>query len=101
MAPATLAFWAKGMIQIRASRMSWPGFSYADAEWARMAELAATVDDARYGLFKLVNALLFIALAAAGIFGLWLPLVTVIFPVPAETRALPFTETQRQARAWN
>jgi hypothetical protein len=90
-ARAQLAFWAKGMVEIRTARMSWPGFSYADDEWARMAELAATIENSRYGLFKLINALLFIALAAAGICGLWLPLVTVMFPVPAETRALPFT----------
>ena len=39
----------------------------------------------------LVNAAIFIAIAALGIFGVFLPLATLLFPVPAETSALKFS----------
>jgi len=47
---ARLAFWARGMTAIRDGRMEWPGFSYSDAEWARMRTLAAPIGAGRYHL---------------------------------------------------
>lgn len=85
-----LAFWAKGMVQINDGKMDWPGFSYSEAEWLRLRELAWPISDATYQKFKLINAAVFIALAAVGIFGGFLPLATWLFPVPAETGALKF-----------
>ena len=88
---ARLAFWARGMTAIRDGRMEWPGFSYSEAEWARMRTLAAPIGAGRYQLFTLVNAVIFIAIAALGIFCVFLPLASLLFPVPAETSALKFS----------
>ncbi|MFD2058567.1 hypothetical protein ACFSQT_37660 [Mesorhizobium calcicola] len=88
---ARLAFWARGMVAISDGRMEWPGFSYADAEWARMRTLSEPIGAGTYQLFTIVNAVIFIILAALGIFGVFLPLATVLFPVPAETSALKFS----------
>ncbi len=87
---ARLAFWARGMTAIKDGRMEWPGFSYTDAEWARMRVLAAPIGAGRYQLFTWVNAAIFIAIAALGIVCVFLPLATLLFPVPAETSALKF-----------
>jgi hypothetical protein len=88
---ARLAFWARGMVAIKDGRMEWPGFSYTDAEWARMRVLAAPIGAGRYQLFTWVNAAIFIAIAALGIVCVFLPLATLLFPVPAETSALKFS----------
>lgn len=71
--------------------MEWPGFSYTEVEWARMTTLAKPVDGGTYQLFTLVNAAIFIAIAALGIFCVFLPLAALLFPVPAETSALKFS----------
>ncbi len=86
-----LAFWARGMIAIRDGRMEWPGFSYTDAEWARMRVLSAPIGAGRYQLFTMVNAVIFIAIAALGVVCVFLPLANLLFPVPAETSALKFS----------
>ena len=88
---ARLAFWARGMIAIRDGRMEWPGFSYSEPEWTRMRTLAAPISVGTYQLFTWVNAAIFIAIAALGIFCVFLPLATLLFPVPAETSALKFS----------
>lgn len=88
---ARLAFWAKGMVSINNARMEWPGFSYSDAEWARMRTLSEPIGAGTYQLFTMVNAAIFIAIAALGIFGAFLPLATLLFPIPAETSALKFS----------
>jgi hypothetical protein len=88
---ARLAFWARGMIAIQDARMEWPGFSYTDAEWARMRVLAAPIGAGRYQLFTMVNAVIFIAIAALGVVCVFLPLANLLFPVPAETSALKFS----------
>lgn len=88
---ARLAFWAKGMVSINDARMEWPGFSYSDAEWARMRTLSEPIGAWTYQLFTIVNAGIFIAIAALGIFAVFLPLATLLFPVPAETSALKFS----------
>ncbi|MER8399033.1 hypothetical protein [Mesorhizobium sp. M1348] len=88
---ARLAFWAKGMTAIRDGHMEWPGFSYTEVEWVRMTTLAKPVGGGTYQLFTLVNAAIFIAIAALGIFGVFLPLAALLFPVPAETSALKFS----------
>ena len=87
---AQLAFWAKNMSAIRDGKIKWPGFSYTDPEWSRMQTLAAPISDGRYNLYLFVNAVIFIAVAALGIVGIWLPLANLLFPVPAETSALKF-----------
>ncbi|MBZ9994506.1 MULTISPECIES: hypothetical protein [unclassified Mesorhizobium] len=88
---ARLAFWAKGMVSINDARMEWPGFSYSEPEWTRMRALSAPIGAGTYQLFTVVNAAIFIAIAALGIFGVFLPLATLLFPVPAETSALKFS----------
>jgi hypothetical protein len=85
-----LAFWAEIMMRIKRAGMSWPGFSYTDEEWARLEPLADAVAPFDAGRFKVVNAIVFIALAAAVMMGGFLPLASALFPVPAETPALPF-----------
>ena len=85
-----LAFWAEIMTSIKGANMSWPGFSYNETEWARMAPLAEAVAPFDAGRFKVLNAIVFIALASAVMVGGFLPLATVLFPVAAETPALPF-----------
>lgn len=88
---ARLAFWARGMTAIREGHMEWPGFSYTEVEWARMTTLAKPIGGGTYQLFTLVNAAIFIAIAALGIFCVFLPLATLLFPVSAETSALKFS----------
>ncbi|MBN9221063.1 MAG: hypothetical protein J0I79_24215 [Mesorhizobium sp.] len=88
---ARLAFWAKGMVSINDARMEWPGFSYSEAEWARMRTLSAPIGAGTYQLFTWVNAAIFIVIAAIGIAGVFLPLATVLFPIPAQTSALKFS----------
>ncbi|MCP9232208.1 hypothetical protein NMG46_18405 [Mesorhizobium sp. LMG 17147] len=88
---ARLAFWAKGMTAIRDGHMEWPGFSYTEVEWARMTTLAKPVGGGTYQLFTLVNAAIFIAIAALRIFCVFLPLAALLFPLPAETSALKFS----------
>ncbi|MBZ9741637.1 MULTISPECIES: hypothetical protein [unclassified Mesorhizobium] len=88
---ARLAFWAKGMVLINDARMEWPGFSYSEPEWTRMRALSAPIGAGTYQLFTVVNAAIFIAIAALGIFGVFLPLATLLFPVPSETSALKFS----------
>jgi hypothetical protein len=85
-----LAFWAKNMTAIRNAGMQWPGFSYTDAEWARMGVLADAVSDGAFHRFNITNAVIFIILAALGIVGIFLPLASLLFPRPAETSALSF-----------
>jgi hypothetical protein len=87
---ANLAFWARNMVAIRRGGMTWPGFSYTDPEWARMDALAGAVERWRFKLYTWVNAAIFIAFAAAGIGAIFLPLASILFPVPAETKPLPF-----------
>jgi hypothetical protein len=87
---ARLAFWAKNMTSIRRAGMQWPGFSYTEPEWARMAELAGAVSDGAFEKFKIVNAVVFIALAAIGIVAVFMPLAILLFPRPAETPAPAF-----------
>ncbi|MER9574193.1 hypothetical protein NKJ09_13925 [Mesorhizobium sp. M0189] len=88
---ARLAFWARGMTAIRDGHMEWPGFSYTEVEWARMTTLAKPIGGGTYQLFTLVNAAIFIAIAALGTFCVFLPLATLLFPVPPETSALKFS----------
>lgn len=88
---ARLAFWAKGMVSINDARMEWPGFSYSDAEWARMRALSEPIGTGTYQLFTIVNAAIFIAIAVLGMFCVFLPLATLLFPIPAQTSALKFS----------
>jgi hypothetical protein len=85
-----LVFWARNMVTTRDAGMSWPGFSYKDAEWARLDGLSGGMSDDAFRAFRLWTAVIFIAIAAIGIAGIFLPLATILFPVPAETKALHF-----------
>lgn len=82
-----LAFWAKNMTSIRNAGMQWPGFSYSETEWAWMAELADAIGDGAFEKFKVVTAVVFIALAAVGIALVFVPLASLLFPHAAETPA--------------
>jgi len=86
-----LAMWGKNMTIIRDGRMEWPGFSYSDDEWQRMYALSAPVTNFTYQKYIWINAVVFIVIAAIGIAAIFLPLATVLFPVPAETSALKFS----------
>ena len=86
-----LAMWAKNMTLIKDGRMEWPGFSYSDDEWQRMYALSAPVTNFAYQKYIWINAVVFIVIAAIGIAAIFLPLATVLFPVPAETSALKFS----------
>ena len=87
---ARLAFWARMVTGIKGAGMIWPGFSYTDAEWSRLEVLADQVSAEVAGAFLWLNAAVFIGLAAIVMFGVFLPLATVMFPDPANTRPLPF-----------
>jgi hypothetical protein len=87
---ARLAFWSRNMVAIKDDGMDWPGFSYSEAEWRRMRELAEPVADSTFRRFIITTAVLFLLIAAAGIVGIFLPLANLLFPVPAETGALQF-----------
>ena len=78
------------MVAIKDDGMDWPGFSYSEAEWRRMRELAEPVADGTFRRFIITTAVLFLLIAAAGIVGIFLPLANLLFPVPAETGALHF-----------
>src|ERR1700693_3760584 len=83
-----LAFWADIMLRIKHAGMWWAGFSYTDDEWERLEPLADAVAPLDAGRFKLVNAVVFIALAALAICGGFVPIASALFPVPAETSVL-------------
>ena len=87
---ARLAFWSGNMTMINESKMSWPGFSYTEPEFARMAVLAEAVTPGAFARYLAINTVVFIALAGLAIVGFFLPLIIVLFPNPAETAALPF-----------
>lgn len=89
-ATVRLAFWARIMTAIRGGGMIWPGFSYTDAEWERLESLAGLLSENVSVAFLWINAAVFIALAAAMIAGVFLPLLLVLFPNPADTKPLPF-----------
>lgn len=88
---ARLAFWSRNMVAIRDGGMAWPGFSYSEPEWKRMEELAEPVADRTFARFVAVNAVVFIAIAAFGIVTIFVPLASLLFPIPAETSALQFS----------
>jgi hypothetical protein len=75
---------------IKEAGMSWPGFSYTDAEWKEMSMLANAVAPGTAFRFKVVNAIVFIALAAVLVGGGFVPLLSALYPNPADTRPLPF-----------
>jgi hypothetical protein len=85
-----LAFWARNVVAIRKAGMSWPGFSYTEPEWVRLRALAEAVEPGRFRLFTWINAAVFIAVAIVGIAGVFMPLASLLFPIPAETKPLPF-----------
>lgn len=86
---ANLAFWARNMMNIRNRGWDWPGFSYDDAEWARFSVLAGAADK-QFVLYILTNTILFLILAVAVTAAFFLPLATLLFPVPANTPAFAF-----------
>jgi hypothetical protein len=87
---ARLAFWARIMTGLKGAGMPWLGFTYSDAEWQRLETLTDFVSGEAAGMFIVVNAVVFIALAAIVMFGVFFPLALVLFPNPADTRPLPF-----------
>ncbi|MBV9703578.1 MAG: hypothetical protein JO163_12690 [Methylobacteriaceae bacterium] len=89
-AMARLAFWARNITLVSSPQVSWPGFSYTAGEWARLSGLAKNVGEGPFARFMTITAVAFIALAAIAMVGIFLPLATWLFPVPADTPALQF-----------
>jgi hypothetical protein len=85
-----LAFWARNMTAVSDAGMSWPGFSYTDAEWARMRTLAQAASPAAFGKFVTWTTLIFLAVAVAGVVGMFVPLLLVLFPDPEKMSGLQF-----------
>ena len=90
LALARLAFWALNMTAATGGKNNWPGFIYAEPEWTRLTRLAEAVDGAAYARYLLIVAAVFIALAACGVVGLFVPIMIALYPNPADTKALPF-----------
>ena len=62
-----LAFWALNMTAATGGKNNWPGFIYAETEWARLTRLAAMVDGVAYARYLLIiTALKWLALGAMG-----------------------------------
>lgn len=80
-----LAFWGRNMTAVSEARMRWPGFSYTDDEWTRMRALAGAISVAAFAKFISWTTVVFIAVAAAAIVGVFLPLVMLLFPDMAQT----------------
>jgi len=90
-AQTRLRFWSANMEIVHKGGMSWPGFSYTKEEKERMAAIAKTLPSGTFGLWLyLIGPVVFIALAAAIIVGLWLPAMNMLFPNPADVTPLPF-----------
>jgi hypothetical protein len=87
---ARLAFWSANMSMIAGARMSWPGFSYTEPEAARMSTLAEAVEPAAFVRFLLVTTAVFIVLAALAIVGIFVPILSALYPNPADMQPLPF-----------
>jgi hypothetical protein len=87
---ARLAFWSANMTTIMGAGMKWPGFSYTAPEKARMAELAGAVEGAAYVRFLAINTVLFIVFAAIAVVGIFVPVMTLIYPNPADLQPLSF-----------
>jgi hypothetical protein len=77
---ACLAFWAKIMAGLKGSGTSWPGFSYTEREWSRLEVLAGCVDGAEGVRFVTLNAVVFIVIAAAAMFGFMFAVLQLIDP---------------------
>lgn len=89
---ARTAFWAKNMTVLRDSGYKWwPGFTYSDAEWQQMDKLAAPISGGAYIKFTWLNAVLFILVAAIAIVCFFLPILTLMYPNPADVQPLPFS----------
>ena len=87
---AQLAFWARNMTAVSDGGMKWPGFSYTDAEWTRLRALAQAVPAAAFGKFITWTTVIFLAVAAAGIVGVFVPLLMLLFPDPAKMAGWQF-----------
>jgi len=89
---ARVAFWAKNMSVLRDSGYKWwPGFTYSDAEWQQMETLAAPISGGAYIKFTWLNALLFIVFAAVVVVCFFVPVLTLMYPNPADIQPLPFS----------
>jgi len=87
---ARLAFWGMNMNAATGGRNNWPGFRYNDAEWMRLVKLSDAVDGGPFVRYILICTVVFIALAAIAMVGLFVPLMTALYPNPADTQPLPF-----------
>src|SRR5258707_15002568 len=85
-----LPFWAANMLHVRDKGLDWFGFRYGPDEWARFETLAASVSEGRYRAFLFVNAALFIAVAAALVGFVMVPVLTLLSPDPAQLPATAF-----------
>jgi hypothetical protein len=87
---ARLAFWAANMCAIKEAGMSWPGFSYDEAEWKRFAQLAKEINGAAFVRFLMINAVAFIVFAGFAVVAVFLPLLMALYPDITKIEPLPF-----------
>jgi hypothetical protein len=67
--------------------MSWPGFRYTAEEKALLTAVSKNVGVGELGLYYLVDAVLFIALAAVFVVLGFIPIIKKLYPVASETPA--------------
>ena len=86
-----LRFWGANMTFAFATSDWWPGFSYTSGERARLKALAETVPPSAMmiWMYALVPAI-FLLIAAAAVVALMLPVLTLLYPNPADLKPLPF-----------
>jgi hypothetical protein len=87
---ARLAFWAFNMTSLRDAGMSWFGFSYTNPEWERMSKLSQAVTPGAYMRFLAITTLVFIALAAIAVVGMFVPILSLLYPDMSQLKPLPF-----------
>jgi hypothetical protein len=86
-----LRFWGANMTMAFQVSDWWPGFSYTQAERARLAVLGATIPPRAMALWLYALApAIFILIAAAAVVGLLLPALSLLAPNPADLKPLPF-----------
>jgi hypothetical protein len=84
-----LAFWGANIVRMKDAGMTWPGFSYSDAELARFRTLGAPVGAWTYQFFTWLTAAFFIPLAAVFV-GLMIWLLSALYPDTSKTPASVF-----------
>jgi hypothetical protein len=85
-----LAFWALNMMLANDGQNNWPGFRYTETEWARLEKLAGAVDRGAFLKYLAIVVVLFLVMAGCAVVGVLLPMMTWLYPNPADLKPLPF-----------